>query len=66
MPDQPHPERFKAEMPQIPGVSASAHKRKSSATLPLALIGGLAAVVIVVFFVARWMLRPVPADTAVQ
>lgn len=66
MPDQTHPDRFKAEMPQIPGVSASGYKRRSSTTLPLALIGGLAAVVIVVFFVGRWLLRPAPADTAPQ
>lgn len=66
MPDQTHPDRFKAEMPQIPGVSASGYKRRSNSTLPLALIGGLAAVVIVVFFVGRWLLRPAPADTAPQ
>ena len=57
MSDQPTPDRFKAEMPEIPGVSG-AGSRRSHTAVPLAVIGGLAAVVIIVFLVGRWLLRP--------
>jgi hypothetical protein len=63
MSDQPTPDRFKAEMPQIPGVSG-AGSRRSHTAVPLAVIGGLAAVLIIVFLVGRWLLRPHPTEIA--
>jgi len=65
-PDQPKPDRFKPDMPQIPGVPAAAEKRKSSSALPLALIGGLAAVILVIFLAGRWVLRPHAEEPAPQ
>lgn len=55
MPDQPTPERFKAEMPQIPGVSSAARRSSSNATA-LRLVGGLLAVLLVLVLGARWVL----------
>jgi len=65
MADQPSPDRFKAEMPQIPGVdSASAHRPGGSA-LALRLVGGLLAVLIVLLLGARWVMRPKHVDPPV-
>jgi len=56
MTDQPPSDRFKSEMPQIPGISGS---RSSAASNPGAkLVIGLLAVLLVVFLGARWALRP--------
>ncbi len=48
MTDQPPADRFKTEMPQIPGVSGSRSSR---------LVTGLLAVLLVVFLGARWALQ---------
>lgn len=57
MTDQPPPDRFKTEMPQIPGVAGSA--ARPAATNPaVKLIIGLLAMLLVVFVGARWALRP--------
>src|SRR5881628_2576884 len=56
MTDQPPSDRFKSEMPQIPGVSGL---RSSAASNPaVKLVIGLLAVLLVVFLGARWALRP--------
>jgi hypothetical protein len=57
MTDQPPSDRFKTEMPQIPGVAGST--TRSAATNPaVKLIIGLLAMLLVVFVGARWALRP--------
>lgn len=58
MSDQPTPtpERFKAEMPQIPGVSPGARSSTANATA-IRLVVGLLAVLIVLVIGARWVLR---------
>jgi hypothetical protein len=61
MPDQPPSDRFKAEMPQIPGVSSPGTQpaaRDSSLKLGI----GLLAVLLVVFLGARWALHPRHAE----
>ena len=52
-------------MPAIPGVS-SGSRRSAGALMPLFLIGGLAAAVILVFVVGRWLLRPHVAEAPTQ
>lgn len=57
MTDQPPSERFKAEMPQVPGVSGPG--TRAAGTNPAAkLVIGLLAGLLVVFVGARWGLRP--------
>lgn len=57
MTDQPPSDRFKTEMPQIPGVAGST--ARPPATNPaVKLIIGLLAMLLVVFVGARWALRP--------
>lgn len=59
MTDQPQSERFKAEMPDIPGVAAGAASHQGMAANPtLRLVAGLAIVLFVCLFGARWLLRP--------
>jgi len=58
MPDQPPPERYKAEMPQIPGVSAAGSRRSALDNPAMRMVGALLAVLLVAFFGARWLLRP--------
>jgi hypothetical protein len=57
MPDQSTPERFKPEMPEIPGVSAQA-TRRAGGNPAIRLVGGLLAVLLVVILGARLALRP--------
>ncbi|HKW65350.1 MAG TPA: hypothetical protein VJN89_22555 [Candidatus Acidoferrum sp.] len=72
MPDQPPSdrskppaERFKTEMPQIPGVSpnATTDARPADSGSSLKLVIGLIVVLAVVFLGARWALRPRQPDT---
>ena len=65
MPDQPTPDRFKAEMPQIPGVSSADARRPSSNTTALRLVSGLLAVLLVLVLGARWVLRAKHVDPPV-
>jgi hypothetical protein len=58
MSDQPPPDRYKAEMPEIPGVSASGSRHGAWNNPALRLVGGLVIVLVVVFLGARWILRP--------
>jgi len=55
MTDQPPSERFKAEMPQIPGISRPA---TGAANPAVKLVIGLLTLLLVVFVGARWALRP--------
>jgi hypothetical protein len=62
MTDQPPSDRFKSEMPQIPGVSGSG-TRSSASNPAVKLVIGLLAVLLVVFLGARWALRPKHAQS---
>lgn len=66
MPDQPTPDRFKPEMPQIPGVSSADARRPRSNTTALRLVGGLLAVLVVLVLGARWVLRAKHVDSPVD
>lgn len=72
MPDQPQPSassnRFKAEMPQIPGVGAGPERQSGPRGGPWLVVGGLSAVLIAVFIGGRLLSKshrsespPVPA-----
>jgi hypothetical protein len=64
---EPSPvDRFKPDMPAIPGVS-SEHRAKSASknTTPYLVIGGLVAFVLLVFLVGRWAFHTKPAATPV-
>lgn len=60
MTDQPPSDRFKTEMPQIPGVSGAGSRPAPNPGLKLVI--GLLAVLLVVFLGARWVLRPKPLE----
>ena len=58
MPDQPPSDRFKADMPQIPGVSTTGPRSVTPGDPTVKVgIGLLVVVLLVIFFGARWMLR---------
>ena len=61
MPDQPPSDRFKPDMPQIPGVS-SPGTQPASRDSSLKLGIGLLAVLLIVFLGARWALHPRHAE----
>jgi hypothetical protein len=61
MTDQPPSERFKSEMPAIPGVGG-AGSRRPRGNPAAKLVISLLAVLLVVFLGARWALRPKPVD----
>ena len=64
MPEQPPSYRFKADMPQIPGVSSTGTPPASrDSSLKLGI--GLLAVLLVVFLGARWALHPRQAERSV-
>ena len=56
MTDQPPSDRFKMEMPQIPGVSGPGSRPSGNPAVKLVI--GLLALLLVVFVGARWALRP--------
>jgi hypothetical protein len=63
MTDQPQSDRFKADMPQIPGVAAGASARQGIAANPtVRLVGGLAVVLLICLFGALWLSRPKPTQ----
>ncbi|MGB8476506.1 MAG: hypothetical protein WCE61_20690 [Candidatus Acidiferrum sp.] len=71
MPDQPSPDRYKTEMPEIPGVSGAGARRFSLNNPALRLVGGLLVVLLAVFLGAKWLLRakhsePPPAEPPPQ
>jgi len=55
---KPPAERFKTEMPQIPGVSSPDPRPNTASDASLKLILGVVAVLLAVFLGARWALRP--------
>lgn len=57
MSDQPTNERFKAEMPQIPGVSGPGSSRPSPASTVLKVLGALVVVLLIVVAVGRVLSR---------
>ncbi|SRR6266436_115504 len=57
MTDQPSSDRFKPDMPQIPGVSGSGSRSSATSNRAMKLVIGLLAVLLVVFLGARWTLR---------
>jgi len=63
MPNQPPDDRFKADMPQIPGVAGQAPEEHLGFK-PLRLVGFLAALILCLLAV-RWILRPKAADMPV-
>jgi hypothetical protein len=67
MNDVPSPSRFKAEMPQIPGV-ASAPPRRARGNPLLPLIVGIVVFGIILLFVVRWFAhsRPVQQSKRVE
>lgn len=71
MTDQPADERYKAEMPQIPGLSGPGPRRPSSPNPAIRLVAGLVAVLVVIFLGVRWVTRskhvdPPPAEPPPQ
>lgn len=62
MSDQSPTDRYKPDMPQIPGVSSATGRSKLLNSPTLRLIGGLLVVLVAVFFAARWLLRPHHAE----
>jgi len=61
MSNQPSPDRFKTEMPQVPGISQPAAQPEQLEFKPLRLIGFLTALVVCLLAV-RWILRPKTED----
>jgi hypothetical protein len=62
MPERPVPERFKPEMPQIPGVAGSVPSSNSKISNTVLVVAGLVATAILIFG-GRWVLRPKQAET---
>lgn len=58
MSDQSPTDRYKADMPQIPGVASSRARPGLLNNTTVRLIAGLLLVLVAVFFAARWLLRP--------
>ena len=66
MPDHPQPSasnRFKAEMPQIPGVSTAPERRAGPGGGPWLIAGGLAAVLVAVLVGGRLLSKSRRAET---
>jgi hypothetical protein len=59
MTDQPQANRFKADMPEIPGVAVTVPDRPGIAANPtVRLVAGLVVVLVVCLLGSRWLLRP--------
>jgi hypothetical protein len=63
MTDQPPSDRFKTEMPEIPGLSGTGPRARPAGNPAVKLVIGLLALLLVVFLGARWALRPRQADS---
>jgi hypothetical protein len=63
MTDQPPAERFKPDMPQIPGVQAPGSRRAPGTNIAVRLVAGLLGVLIVLVLGTRWILRPKHVET---
>lgn len=66
MADQPSSDRFKTEMPQIPGVSGPGSRPSGAANPAVKLVIGLLALLLIVFLGARWALRPKHVEPRVE
>jgi hypothetical protein len=62
MTDQPPSQRFKADMPQIPGVAAEVSHHTRPVLLSPRLIAACAAVVLICLLGSRWFLRSKPTE----
>jgi hypothetical protein len=62
MTDRPPSDRFRSEMPEIPGVSDPALRVSTASNPAMRLVIGLLAVLLFVFLGARWALRPNHAE----
>jgi hypothetical protein len=62
MADQPPADRFKSEMPEIPGVAGPGSRRPPGTNPATRLVIGLLGLLLVVFVGARWVLRPKHAE----
>jgi hypothetical protein len=58
MTGQPPSDRYKSDMPQIPGVSGTGSRSSAASNPAVKLVIGLLAVLLLVFLGARWALRP--------
>jgi hypothetical protein len=65
MPDKHPAERFKTDMPQIPGVPGPGSRRTSGTNTAVRLVAGLLGVLIVLVLGTRWVLRPKGVETVV-
>jgi hypothetical protein len=63
MTDQSQSERFKADMPHIPGVAENRARHSPMANPTFRLVAGLAAVLVLCILGARWLLRPKHTET---
>ncbi len=63
MPERPPPERFKPEMPQIPGVAGSVPSSNSKTNKTALVVAGLLVAAAILIFGGRWALRPKQAET---
>lgn len=63
MPDRPSPERFKPEMPQIPGVSGPVPHSSSKTKNPVLIVAGLLIAAAILIVAGRWVLRPKQAES---
>src|SRR5579864_7489877 len=61
MPD-PSPDRYKADMPEIPGVSGASVNRSPRSRPDLRFVAGLIVVLVLVFVGLRWALHYKRAD----
>jgi hypothetical protein len=64
MTEHPTPVRFKADMPDIPGVSGPHSRRRTNPLLPL--IAGIVVLGLVLFLATRWLSHPKPSEQAVR
>jgi hypothetical protein len=62
MRDQPQSERFKADMPQIPGVVEGAPRPSTAANPAVRLVAGLVVVLLVCILGSHWLLRSKRAE----
>jgi hypothetical protein len=65
MSDQPPAERFKSDMPQIPGVGTPGSRRASATNTTIRLVTGLLVVLLILVLGTRWVMRPKRTETVV-
>ena len=65
MSDQSPPDRYKADMPQIPGVAGQGGSRGVLSNPAVRMVGALVILLVVVFIGGRWLLRPKHSEAPV-